>query len=341
MKLSPEGHMSIGTALKKTLFWLDETYTELYLPARKEQAVLLSFLIHGVFQDTDELKGEALDPQQGLTVEMLRDLLEHFTRAGYKFVSPEDWGGFSTGGKYVLLTFDDGYYNNIRALPLLEEFNVPAVFFISSDHVKLGKAFWWDVVYRELKNRGQTDQEIRHAGARYKQLKTSDAESDLLQQFGKYALSPASDLDRPFTVSELKEFASHRLVFIGNHTTDHAILTNYSAAEIREQICGCQEAVSEMTGKTPKIIAYPNGYYSQDILEAAREAGLRFGLGVQAGSNTLPLNGGTAEAMTMKRFTLWGNRPIEAQCRVSRSRLSLYRLLISTKHRTGPSGKGN
>jgi hypothetical protein len=31
--------------------------------------------------------------------------------------------------------------------------------------------------------------------------------------------------------------------------------------------------------------------------------------------------------ITLKRYTLWGDREIELQCRTSRSGLSLYRLL--------------
>lgn len=314
--------------LKKTILALDNRLADLCLPMTGEEGSLLSLLIHGVFESGDEAQSGTLDPQQGFTVGMLRMVVEHFTREGYRFVSPDDLAaGLSRGGKYVLLTFDDGYYNNKRALPVLEEFNVPAVFFVSSDHVKLGKAFWWDVVYREFKKRGGTDQEIGLANAHYKQLRTSDVEADLRKQFGESALLPAGDLDRPFTQPELRAFANHPLVFLGNHTQDHAILSNYSAAEIEEQILGGQQAIREITGKTPRIIAYPNGNHSAEIRSAARQAGLAFGVLARAGRNRLPLASGSLEAMTLSRFTLWGERSIEEQCRVSRSVASLGRLL--------------
>jgi hypothetical protein len=82
-----------------------------------------------------------------------------------------------------------------------------------------------------------------------------------------------------------------------------------------------------MTGKTPQIIAYPNGNHSAEIQAAAREAGLRFGMLARAGRNRLPIVSGTPEAMAVKRSTLWGDRSIEAQCRVARSAVSLGRLL--------------
>src|SRR5579862_5298392 len=167
-------------SMKKTIHALDRRLANLCLPLTNEQGSLLSFLIHGLFENSDVASSGTFDPQQGFTVEMLRRVVRHFTRAGYQFLSPDDLAsGLSRTGKYVLLTFDDGYHNNVRAVPVLEAFDVPAVFFISSGHVQLGKAFWWDVVYRELKKRGRTNREISLANARYKLLRTSEVEADL------------------------------------------------------------------------------------------------------------------------------------------------------------------
>jgi len=94
-------------------------------------------------------------------------------------------------------------------------------------------------------------------------------------------MTPVGELDRPFSKSELGKFANHRLVVLGNHTKDHAILTNYCTAEISEQIQGAQDAIGEMTGKFPDIIAYPNGEYSEDIMQMAQAAGLSLGVVVE------------------------------------------------------------
>src|SRR2546428_14161326 len=49
--------------------------------------------------------------------------------------------------------------------------------------------------------------EIRLTVAGYKRLKTEEVESDLKKKFGKDALRPVGDLDRPFTPGEFREFA--------------------------------------------------------------------------------------------------------------------------------------
>src|SRR5207245_10228312 len=156
--------------------------------------------------------------------------------------------------------------------------------------------------------------EIRLTVAGYKRLKTEEVESDLKKKFGKDALRPVGDLDRPFTPGELREFAGHRLVSVGNHTKNHAILTNYGLAEVREQIQGGQDALQQMTEKTPEMISYPNGNSSPQIEQAAREAGLQLGVLVRRGKNRLPLKIGRPEAMSLKRFIRWGDCGIVVQC---------------------------
>lgn len=323
--------MTFSKIVKAAILSLDEKLSSVSTWPNHEPGTVLSFLIHSLFTSSEEARCGLLDPQQGFTVAMLREFLAHFTRAGYRFLSPRDLAkDLLPEGKYVLLTFDDGYFNNTRALPLLEEFQVPAVFFISSGHVKHGKAFWWDALYRESKKRGRFAAEVHRRIAVYKQMAPPQIEADICSRFGRLALFPVSDLDRPFTPSELAKFANHPLVFLGNHTRDHAILTNCISEEIRSQIDDCQESLREMTGKTPEIIAYPNGNCSHEIAEAARDAGLLFGLLARPGRNRLPLQAGAPRAMTMKRFTLWGDRPVEAQCRAARSSLSVYRFLQGT-----------
>jgi peptidoglycan/xylan/chitin deacetylase (PgdA/CDA1 family) len=279
-----------------------------------------------------------MDPQQGTTIQMLQQLIAHFQKQRYEFIAPADiLKGLRADGRYVLLTFDDGYRNNVCALPVLESAGVPATLFVSSGHVKQGKAFWWDVVYREGKRRGQSEKEICRTVAGYKRLQAAEIEKLVRAQFGAAALQPVGDLDRPFTPTELRDFAAHRLISVGNHTRDHAILTTYSVAEAREQIETAQVGIREMTGKTPEMIAYPNGNLSARVLQTAVLCGLRLGIGVHPGRNRASLRPCSNAAMNIKRFLIWGDRGIEEQCRTSRSAVSFHRLLRTARARSSRS----
>src|SRR5216683_3382908 len=327
--------MNIRTSVKTAISLLDQALGSRFLPAAREEGALLCFLFHGLFERGEEVRSGVLDPQQGFTVEMFRAFLGHFCQQGYSFVSPgQILGGLQPSGKYILLTFDDGYWNNGRALAAMVEFNAPAVFFISSEHVREGKAFWWDAAYRGGRKHGKTEAEIRRTVAGYKRLKTEEVERDLKKEFGEDALWPVGELDRPFTPGELRTFSEHRLVSLGNHTKNHAILTNYSLAEAREQIQGGQDAIQEMTGKMPEMISYPNGNSSPEIQQAAREAGLPLGVVVRRGKNRLPLKMEAPEAMALRRHILWGDRGIAAQCQAARVDFSLSRLFSGLAAKT-------
>jgi peptidoglycan/xylan/chitin deacetylase (PgdA/CDA1 family) len=327
--------MSMYARLRSLLLTLDRLIARTPLVVGNEDGVLLSFLFHSLYQGSDEARSGVVDPQQEITVEMFRRFVGHFQEHSYTFVSPEDIvRGLRAGGKYILVTFDDGYYNNVRALPVMVEFGVPAVFCVSTGHVKEGKAFWWDAVHREAHKRGISTEKIDRLFISLKQVRTTEAEARLRTEFGPNALMPVSDLDRPFTPAELRDFAQNPLVSLGNHTRDHAILTNYSEAEVRAQIQSAQDDIRAMTGRTAEIIAYPNGDESQAIVDVATSVGLHLGLTVNPGRNRLPLRMDSPGAMRLKRFTLHAGSAIEAQCRMSRSGLSLYRSARRVKLKT-------
>jgi peptidoglycan/xylan/chitin deacetylase (PgdA/CDA1 family) len=329
--------MRFQAQFKRAVLSFNRVLASAFLPVTNERGTLLCVLFHSLFESEAEVRGGVLDPQQAISVDMFRAFVSHFNKQQYGFVSPRQIReGLRPGGKYILLTFDDGYFNNVRALPVMEEFKAPAVFFISSDHVREGKAFWWDVAFREGRKRGKTDEEIRRTVADYRQLKTEAVESELRNEFGDHALLPVGDLDRPFTPGELREFAGGHLVSLGNHTKNHAILTNYGLEEARRQIQGGQEALEQMTRRIPEMISYPNGNSTAEIQQMAREIGLPLGVVVRGGKNRLPLKLGGPEAMTLKRFILWGNGGIDAQCRAARSSVSLDRTYAALSGRSRP-----
>ena len=103
-----------------------------------------------------------------------------------------------------MATFDDGYANNLHLRPILEEFGIPAVFFISTGHVLSGKPFWWDVLYRELWRRGASTKQISQVGQGLKELTNAEIEGVLTTMFGAQALVAVGDIDRPLRVAELR-----------------------------------------------------------------------------------------------------------------------------------------
>jgi peptidoglycan/xylan/chitin deacetylase (PgdA/CDA1 family) len=306
-----------------------------YLALFRERGGLLAFLFHSLFRDDREIDLDLVDPLQRTTVPQFRTFLEYYLGQGYRFVTPDEVaGGLEPGGKYALVSFDDGYYNNVLALPVLAEYRVPAVFFIATEHVRQGKCFWWDVLYRERVARGASRGAIHREGLSMKANTTGRIEAELRAAFGPGAFTPRGDIDRPFTPAELREFARSPWVHLGNHTADHAILTNYGAEEVREQVLRAQESLAEMTGVRPTSIAYPNGGHNDPIVRACGELGLKIGFTITPVKNRVPGGAGSPAALRLGRFAPHDEIAMETQCRTYRSDLLLYSALRAGYLRT-------
>jgi len=295
-----------------------------------ERPALLVFMFHVLFEDAAAMSRHEVDPQQRITTDIFARFVAHFLAHGYQFVTPADvLRGLDPAGRYALLTFDDGYFNNQLALPILRRYGVPATFFISSHHVLAGQAFWWDVVYRARRRQPLPPAAQLAEYERLKSMRHPEIDHYLLTHFGPDALRPVGDLDRPFTPAELQAFAREPEVTLGNHTAHHAILTNYAPAAAAHELAACQQHLAQLAGPTPRAVAYPNGNTSAAVVAAATTAGLCLGVTVEPGKNYLPFARHTVDTLRLKRFLLWGDRDVERQCRLFRADFNLKERLRS------------
>jgi len=298
------------------------------------QPSLLVLMFHGLYRNKAEALADEVDPYQPFTDSDLRKVIEHFQCSGYHFVSPDKLSlGMRNAPKRVMLTFDDGYANNLRALPIMRQYNVPATFFITGGNVMSGEAFWWDVLHREMTRRG-----IGRAGAvaerqrqRLKAMPTYAIKKTLQAMFGKDVLSPAGDTDRPMTPAEVRVLAAEPLATIGNHSMDHDLLTRIPPEKAEHQIAECQALLTEWTGKQPRVIAYPNGNCDPRIVGFCEALGLRTGLSASPGKSRLPLD--TSMRMQLPRYAIVGGESLAQQLRAAEAPVSLAHIKNQLFHR--------
>lgn len=63
--------------------------------------------------------------------------------------------------KSIAITFDDGYVNNFTyAKPLLEKFNIPATFYITTGMINGTREYWWDELEQILLQPGELPNEL-------------------------------------------------------------------------------------------------------------------------------------------------------------------------------------
>lgn len=149
----------------------------------------------------------------------------------------------------VLLTFDDGYANNhTQALPLLIQYQAPAVLFVTTQHVS------------EPKNWLPS---IRHEAT--KVWPSEDRVPD----------DVARDLFDGLAVSQLRECAATEGLEIGSHTRSHPLLTALDDGDLEQELVGSRQELQDWTGESVRLFAYPTGVYDQRVAAATRVAGYR------------------------------------------------------------------
>lgn len=255
-----------------------------------ENSRLLVFYFHGLFESSKQKQLNHVDPQNNITVNQFVVFIEYFLQHGYNFIKPEDLDhGLIKDRRYAMITFDDGYFNNILVLEILRKFDIPAVLFITTKNVQENKSFWWDIIYKFRSKQGNSIEKIRDEQRSLKLLKFPVIDDYVTRNFGAGAFKPLSDIDRPFNELEISHLSLDRNVSIGNHTHNHSILINYSREEIREELTISNDVLFGITGKYPVSVAFPNGNYNDMVLEATDEAGFRYAFTTEARKNHLPV----------------------------------------------------
>ncbi len=230
-----------------------------------------------------------------------------------------DAGGLS--GRTVSLTFDDGYADNFTvALPILEQFNVPATFFVASGFIDGGR-MWNDSIIETCRRIGQgpceidlgeatrfeiSDWESRRKAAAttisaWKHLPPEERQAKVDDLASRVADLPT---DLMMTRGQLRALAASSCATIGGHTRNHPILASLPDAQAADEIGGGKSDLEDWIQQELQIFAYPNGKLGRDYrpehAAMVREAG--FGAAVATDWGTLEAS---TDRYAIPRFTPW------------------------------------
>jgi len=271
---------------RKALFALDTAVAATLHPVFRQRLGkfrIVSFLFHALLT-REEMHAGKVDPQQETTPEYFRSFLLSLRSYGFRFLSLEELElPGELHGDYALITFDDGYFNNVRSLPIIEELQVPISIFLTAQNVTQSRRFWWDVVFTEMKRRGSSLEQIRRRQESMKRLSRRTVDEQLVAEFGTEVFTPCSDADRPLTASEVRQLANHPLVTFGNHTNAHEILPARSTSQITRELESAQQILHELIGRRLKTFAYPSGAATAEVAECVQNCGLQFAFTTQRG----------------------------------------------------------
>ena len=243
---------------------------------------------HGVANHpSKEVEGESFSV--GLFKKQIRYLKKH-----YEIISIDEYfkryKKHSFTNREVVITFDDGYKNNLLvAAPLLKEMGIPFTVFVSANNVELQKRFYvlmprliivggkmtevsipmlsYHRVCTNERERIQCANEIEY---KIKYLSHSDAEkvaSSLISSIGEEKFQSLC-IQYPngmlLTWNDIINLQNDFDCTIGSHCMDHCVChETQEKGTVLKQIRDSQNLIEERTGKKCEYFAYPNGNYTE------------------------------------------------------------------------------
>ena len=206
-------------------------------------------MLHGV--TSFRRVGVSETAQAGHTVEELQRILG-WIAPRFRFLPICEF--FESDAPGVLLTFDDGLANNAaNALPVLELFGAPAVFFVATQHVK-DPIDWLPYTLQKVRSHWSKEEEVSR--------------------------EVAADLFDGMSEQQVRRCAEHPLITIGSHTVSHPFLTQIDDDELKQEVEISREYLEAVTGQPVNLFAYPTGDYDSCVMGAVERAGYEFAFAV-------------------------------------------------------------
>lgn len=156
-----------------------------------------------------------------------------------------------------------------------------------------------------------TEQEQKDEVAKFYTLKWQQQDQLLQDEFGKDILYSLNDIMRPMNPKELKLFSENPFVTIGNHTTNHQNLCLYTSDEIVDCVQTCSAYLENIIDQPISSIAYPYGFFPENINSLMIDCGMQVGQTVKQGRDNLV----DVNQFQIKRNILSGYFTIEWQCK--------------------------
>jgi peptidoglycan/xylan/chitin deacetylase (PgdA/CDA1 family) len=203
----------------------------------------------------------------------------------------------------VLITFDDGYLNNLtQAAPVLAKLGIPATIFLTTGYIGQRRILWPTEIYLRIFLWARTRVPLPHGGdaelpksqrtrAEFavaieetcKQLSFDDCTA-YLQCLGSRNEDLADRLEAEFGGCGRELFAfldwdqartlAQSGFEVGSHTVEHPILSRASRARVESDLQISKEIIQRELGRECFAFAYPNGRLcdvSHTAIEAARK----------------------------------------------------------------------
>ncbi len=254
-------------------------------------AIILTY--HSVVDDRDR---PWIDPAYAVDVGDFRRqvdfLVRHRNVIGLSQLEHELVQGRTPPPGTVVITFDDGYLNNVDvAAPILADVGLPATFYLATGYVNDGENQWVDTLYSAFRHRSSDelllDGEWFDIGRRMDRgrahsllcrrliaadrVERSSVLKGVLDQLLPTATAPRLTMDWD-DVRRLQAMSDR--FEIGAHTRDHLDLSQLPLDQARHEIACSLDDLDIVLGLRARHFSYPFGRIDDSGGRIVRELGL-------------------------------------------------------------------
>lgn len=208
----------------------------------------------------------------------------------------------------VVVTFDDGYANNIDiALPILVEFDIPAVIYVTTNPILDRQLFWPDMIWMAVKRSNLTSIDLEEIddslgiyypkgmGEQWQTVvlriledikKTNPKQRmEIVEAIvNKLKISPDADhfeidvennIFTPLTQEQILKLSSHPNITIGAHSHCHNLLDQIPIKQAEKSIKTSKKILEDITESRIDHFAFPNGNFNSLLLRLIRDIGFK------------------------------------------------------------------
>ncbi|HBC46544.1 MAG TPA: hypothetical protein DEO84_08270 [candidate division Zixibacteria bacterium] len=271
--------------------------------SRSNQKPLI-LMYHQVFDDP---KAELKYSQAGLYVstpvfdKQMSYLAKHYKPISLADLATSIRSNQTLDPKNIVITFDDGWRDNYQhAYPILKEYQLPAIIFLTANFIGTNDIFWFMRAATLMTINKLDRQQLR---ALFKKVCLSSAESDSaaietmasdtdwfieklkkldlivinrvldeLSKSNKKSDNTGDNSRWTMNWDEVKEMSQHGISF-GSHGCTHRVMTTLSSDENMRELRDSREVIEAKLGLRVDIFSYPNGDYNIEIEKLVEQGG--------------------------------------------------------------------